>query len=1294
MKQAEINKLLTEAVRLNSEGKTSEAEKLCEKVLVRDRSHFGAMFTLGLIRFQQGRHDESAEIFLKASRQKPHEREPRLMLFSSYNDGGNIEGILKLAQEFRDHPLSVEETFLAYWGFLRACDWENASALQQKMLELAQSDSVRNDLISGILLGLNSIPRLPAELVYDIHRRWGKAIEGNCPPYSHHSPEFTDTKLKIAYLSADFSKHPVGFFSEALVNSHDRAHFEVYCYARIRHDDEMTERFRHAADHFVDITHLSHAEAAARIKQDNIHILIELGGHTSGSPLQILAYKPAPVQISYLGYPNTSGLSTIDYRISDPYTDMEGGTEYVEELLRMPKSFLGLRAFTDIPRVETAPSEETGQITFGSFNHIRKLNRDVIATWSRILNRVEGSRLLIKARDCENEVLRDNIKREFANHGIASEQLEFAAFTESYEMHARKYNEVDIALDTFPYTGTTTTCEALWMGVPVVTLCGNSHASRVSYSILKNIGFEVSIAGNEDEYVEKAVALARNPEYLGLLRKCLPTLFQQSIICQPEQITRSLERLYIEAWNRKMEPTFILPEEQGGLVEKIHSAYEWIFVTGMPRSGSTWCYNIARSLLEHANQGTPVGFVGEKEAVDKVLQTPSPDSSPRLIKFHSTTKTSLNMLASGKAKAIYSQRDLRDVAVSLMDFENSSFDQLVNGRLQGIMTEDARWKQADSTCHIEYADIMQQPEQVIQKIAAFLDIEADEETAARIAAACSIEATRKHIAAIQQGEAAHIHTRKIGNGRQYDTATLLHGNHIASGETGRYRHALNSGQIRRLNSLLGEWLVKHGYETAAVETHDMHHKPNNHSLIASIRNDIRICLPDSIQLMTPYVLLEQQDWFEDEIRFVRKLMKPGMHVIDIGANYGCYALTMAKLIGKEGRLWAFEPSSATADFLEQSIALNKLHNIRLMRMALSDHEGEAELSLCENSELNALVQSQDHHADTPTETVPLRRLDDCMETLAWPNIDFIKLDAEGEEIRILEGGQTFFTDTSPLIMFELKHGDQVNEGLIQSFMDLGYQTYRLIPGLLILAPFDLQAPVDAYQLNLFCCKEDRAEELEKLGLLTRHPSDQTVKEPPSQWHQWLQKFPFTKNLLPLWKERIDKGELLAGWSVYENALDSFALSQQDVSASVRYAYLEHAFLQLVLLLDEFVNLPRLMSLARITAELGQRAVSVQVLNQIVEHLQHDPNFIPSEPFLVVSKEWENIDPGHHLGDWCLAQILVQKEKLQAFSSYFTDTSSLPVLNTIEALGYLDGEMMRRKQLIRQRFGLESKAAAI
>ena len=238
-----------------------------------------------------------------------------------------------------------------------------------------------------------------------------------------------------------------------------------------------------------------------------------------------------------------------------------------------------------------------------------------------------------------------------------------------------------------------------------------------------------------------------------------------------------------------------------------------------------------------------------------------------------------------------------------------------------------------------------------------------------------------------------------------------------------------------------------------------------------IKNNILISVPDDLTLMTPYVLLEQEDWFESEIEFVRYLLQPGMNVIDIGANYGTYALTAAKLVGVHGNVLAFEPASKTADYLKRSIELNSFGNIRLLQCALSDHDGKASLYLSENSELNTLQQT----VGINCETVRLRTLDDCHAESGIGPIDFIKLDAEGEEIKILVGANKLLKQQSPLIMFELRHANEVNVGLIQEFEQLGFKIYALVPGLNILAPFDSTAPIDPFQLNLFACKDDRAE---------------------------------------------------------------------------------------------------------------------------------------------------------------------------------------------------------------------------
>ena len=246
------------------------------------------------------------------------------------------------------------------------------------------------------------------------------------------------------------------------------------------------------------------------------------------------------------------------------------------------------------------------------------------------------------------------------------------------------------------------------------------------------------------------------------------------------------------------------------------------------------------------------------------------------------------------------------------------------------------------------------------------------------------------------------------------------------------------------------------------------------SVTIKIPNDVSVTVPAQMNLMTSFVLHEQHDWFEDEIKFIRTYLKPGMKVIDIGANYGTYALTMAKLVGDTGKVWAFEPTEATANCLRESIAENHFQNFELIQAGLSNRIGQAELYTASNSELNSLTKEAVPGAQH--ETIDLLTIDHCFEQYPWDNIDFIKLDAEGEEINILMQAEKALTYLSPLIMFELKHGKNVNLPLINRFAELGYKTYRLVPGLNILIPFDHNKSFDKYLLNLFCCKDDRADQ--------------------------------------------------------------------------------------------------------------------------------------------------------------------------------------------------------------------------
>jgi len=799
-------------------GDLTRAEKLCRQAENLSAPDLELMLQTGKVHYFCKRFPKAICIFRQVLKEYPGHSEVRIALWACYHDSGDFEHMLEIAAEFESKPLNANELFFAYRSFLAVCDWERAGKLEQQTLALAEQGKLRHDLIQALLLDLCAIPDIPDEQVFRIHCLWGKTeVSGKRALCSGRiQSRQSGERLKIAYLSADFNAHPVGFFMANILNSHDRESFEIYCYAHLGRHDEVSERLRDLTDHFVDITHLNHADAAARIHADGIHILVDLGGHTNDTRMPVLAYRPAPVQMTYLGYPNTTGLPTVDYRITDHHAECEEGTRYVEELLYMPQSFLCYGTIPlQIEQEEPAVLHDK-QIRFASFNNVRKLTPQVIEAWSRILKRVPESMLMLKFNNADKPHIRSNLFREFARHGIAGERIELLPFIKDINSHFTQYNEVDIALDTFPYNGTTTTCDALAMGVPVVTFAGKAHVQRVSCSILKNIGFEESITYSVDEYIDKAVKLANNPQGLAVLHQILPTLFRHSILCQPEVFTRQMEDLYRRSWQEK---SVALPDDEANIEQPGGTPTkqpEWIFITGMQRSGSTWCYNVVRELCKHHGLGTMIGFVGEGEALDKVLRTTTPDDDrPRIIKFHTPTTLTLDMLQNGEAKAVYSQRDLRDVVVSLMDFNDAPFDYVLSQRLHKLVEHHQSWKQAPNTQGIEYRDILEQPQTGIRRISSWLGIDCSEQLVEKIALACSPEATRKRIEEINNRPAENdsaIHVQKVSETRYFDTDTLLHANHITSGKIGRYKNRINHEQIEALNLLLKDWLIEEGYE--------------------------------------------------------------------------------------------------------------------------------------------------------------------------------------------------------------------------------------------------------------------------------------------------------------------------------------------------------------------------------------------------------------------------------------------------------------------------------------------------
>jgi FkbM family methyltransferase len=461
------------------------------------------------------------------------------------------------------------------------------------------------------------------------------------------------------------------------------------------------------------------------------------------------------------------------------------------------------------------------------------------------------------------------------------------------------------------------------------------------------------------------------------------------------------------------------------------------------------------------------------------------------------------------------------------------------------------------------------------------------------------------------------------------------------------------------------------------------------TIVLTLVDGVRIVVPDSLFLITSYVLREQQDFFEDELPFVRQLLQPGQNVIDVGANYGVYTLPMAQKVGASGHVWAFEPASSTAQFLARGIAENGFGHVTLEQKAISSVTGSAQLAFHVQAELRSIV----HDTSPPegSEDVLLVTLDDCMDRFRWKDIELIKIDAEGEEANIIKGGHRFFETLAPLVQYELKSAADVNLDLIRHFAAIGYDSYRLLPGLNLLVPFEAESSRDPYLLNLFCCKADRANLLAARGLLLR-PSDLTGAgdflgrdtsldeiRTKYHWRHALAHLPYAAPLAPTWEMTEKDGEsvgLCQALSFYARSRDA-ALSMVE-----RFRALEASFLQLRDLCDRHPKRLRLASLARVANDCGERAVAVNALTRLGEYIRQTGAVDPIEPFLAPLERFESIAPRESLSNWILGGVLEQLERRERFSSFYAGPSALQRLEAIHTLGFGSPEMGRRLELVR------------
>lgn len=417
-----------------------------------------------------------------------------------------------------------------------------AIAVLERALEIEPASTVVTD---ALLMATNYGDHLSPGTVFERHKELAQRV-WPAAPVSVPSSRRSGRRLKVGYVSADFGYHVVSFFLEPVIAGHDRDRFEVVCYFNGLHEDAQCARLKETGVIWRNIGRTEDEEAYRMIRADGLDLAVDLAGHTGGNRLGLFARRIAPVQVTWLGYPNTTGLEAMDYRLTDKWADPPGPADilHTERLWRLPGGFLVYRPRPEAPAVASAPCLRNGFITFGSFNNYAKVSPSALRLWARLLSEVPGARLLIKAKGLSETAFADAVRADFAAAGGDPTRLRLEDQLPQFESHLAHYAEIDIALDTLPYGGTTTTCEALWMGVPVVTLAGEVHAARVGSSLLARIGHPEWIATDAAGYVRIAAELARDPERLDAVRRELRADMARGGLTDESAFVRALEAAY------------------------------------------------------------------------------------------------------------------------------------------------------------------------------------------------------------------------------------------------------------------------------------------------------------------------------------------------------------------------------------------------------------------------------------------------------------------------------------------------------------------------------------------------------------------------------------------------------------------------------------------------------------------------------------------------------------------------------------------------------------------------------
>ena len=558
-----------------------EAEENYQAAIRLNPNLFEPYYNLGNLQLAQKHFDEAENNYLQAIRLNPN-------FAPAYNNVGNLlneQGRIQHATKYYQYAIKLSPDFaeaynnlginLKVLGSISAADEMTQLALRNKpdyaeahfnlgnirtlkglsesaidhltqALEIEPGDAgAHSSLLMSMYYRSEYSPKDHLQAAMEWGMRHSPQQRCLTPPDNNPDPQRI---LRIGYVSGDFWSHPVGYFIKTVLANHDRSRYEVFCYYNNTKNDVLTRRLQQSTDHWRNISDQSDKNVALQIRQDNIDLLIDLSGHTERNRLLAFAHKPAPIQATWMGYFGTSGLPAMDYIIADPYViPPEEEHYYVEQVMRLTNNYLCFSPPDNAPEPSPLPALSAGKLTFGCFNHAAKLTEMVIECWAKLLHALPNAQLHLKNKSFGDSGVRQRYQGLFVSKGIGTERIKFSGYSPRNEL-LTVYHEIDISLDPFPYNGGTTTMEALWMGVPVISLRGNQFVSHVGESILINAGLNGNVVDTEYAYITKAVELASDLPRLAEIRAGLRARLLKSPLCDGPGFTRDLEAAFRRAW--------------------------------------------------------------------------------------------------------------------------------------------------------------------------------------------------------------------------------------------------------------------------------------------------------------------------------------------------------------------------------------------------------------------------------------------------------------------------------------------------------------------------------------------------------------------------------------------------------------------------------------------------------------------------------------------------------------------------------------------------------------------------